>query len=356
LPDQLHAAIIGAGGEILGDDLYRMPGTPDVFVVLERTNKGALSGVSFDVPITSAPKSDHALAFLPPIALKREDHSDVAAKQKRVLREVQTDDASFDREVFVDSPARPTEVHAVLASPTFRQSVRGALDLGVVSIELVNGRRSRLRLDPGRLTQAQSVVAVAAHARACHAALPPFRTTAWRPRFGPAGLISPATMLAIFPGILGATTASDYWETVDSKLALHAAIASLLPYAVLVVVTRWRARRSSAGVFRFWSVVVAGLFAVPCWTITAGYALNATLDPSLALREVEVDKKYETRSGRSTFLHVKLRPWPPLTEPVVLGVQRDAYDLAPKRGRMWARIGDGWLGYPWVDDLAPPPG
>lgn len=352
MEERVHRAIQAAGGKPHAPDVYVMAGSPDVFVRIHRASKGKFGRVSFEIPIATASQGTR---WLPPLELAREDADHRANKARGRMRELQTGDQMFDATVYIDTPAREREVTQVLDVAAFREAVLSIFRLGVLSVELVNGRRPRLVVEPGHIVEKASIAAVADRARAAHRALPTFGSTAWRPRFGPAGVLVRVTAISILPSMVSAMVATDHWETVDNALAWHAALASIAPFVLFVLFVRHRANKSSRGVFRFWATTLAALIAFPTATITAAYAINAELDETMRERTVEVDAKYETRSGKSTFLYVRLRPWPPLTEPVIISPDGATYRRLPEQGPIRASVGQGRLGYLWVRDIAPLP-
>jgi hypothetical protein len=155
---------------------------------------------------------------------------------------------------------------------------------------------------------------------------------------------------------VGALVAADYYETVDGSLTVHAALASLPVYALVIGLTRLVARHSTTVRSVFWLLAVLGLIAAPGFVVAVAYTLNAELDESARMRQVQLLEKGRERSSKSTFSYAVIAPWPPLTEPLTMGLQGPTYDRLPTSGPIRARIGEGWLGYVWVDDLWPAEG
>ncbi|MGK3993512.1 hypothetical protein [Sorangium sp. So ce1024] len=70
------------------------------------------------------------------IALRPEGKADRSAKEKGIAREVQTGDAMFDREVYIDSPSDEPVIRHVLASPELRAGVRALLAEGITQVRI----------------------------------------------------------------------------------------------------------------------------------------------------------------------------------------------------------------------------
>lgn len=160
-----------------------------------------------------------------------------------------------------------------------------------------------------------------------------------------------AVVLTLVGGV-GAMVATDYWETATNDLAMHAAVAAAPMWLLALGGTYAFTRRHPT--VAAWIGVALAAIALPGWAVTLAHACNAELDATVSMRSVELVSKRSVTQGKSTFLTATLAPWPPLTEPVVMGVQGATYDRLPDRGPIRARIGDGWLGYPWIEDLEPP--
>lgn len=359
MEQQVLAAIQGAGASYVSPGVHAIAdpgGGATVFVMVERTKKREFTGIAFVCPLAAGDGSGSgsvAVDWLPALNMAPESADHRAAIARRAATEQQSGDPAFDAAVWIESDARPREVAPVLAIGALRRAAIAALADGVAAIELHNGKRACLRVVPrGAITDPAAIARAAAHARALRAALPAFRSTAWRLRLGPAGLLIRVSFALVITCLLAALTATDAWETVTDDLAWHAAAASAPLYALFLALARWRARRSSEGVFRFWFAVITGLVWVPTGTVAAAYAANAGLDTTLAIRTVHLVSKREVR-GKNTFLSARIAPWPPLTKPVVMGLQRPTYRRLPASGPIRARIGDGWLGYTWIDDLEP---
>ncbi len=75
------------------------------------------------------------------IKLARETVADRVAKQRGVAREVQTGDAAFDAEVYVDTPSADDVVLHVLAAPALRAGVRTLIDEGLIRLVLDDERQ-----------------------------------------------------------------------------------------------------------------------------------------------------------------------------------------------------------------------
>lgn len=356
---QVLAAIRTAGGTLESPGVHAIADTgggATVFVMTEHTRKGSFTGIAFVCPLSAGRDGDGTAGgvdWLPAVTMSPESADHRAATARRAATEQQSGDPAFDAAVWIESDARPGEIAPLLAAPALRRAAIAALADGVAAIELHNGKSAHLRVVPGgSLTDPATIARTAAHARALRAALPPFRSTAWRLRLGPAGLLIRSSFALAIACLIAALTSTDAWETVTDDLAWHAAAASAPLYALFVAFARWRARRSNEGVFRFWFAAITGLVWVPAGTVAAAYAANAGLDATLAVRTVHLVSKHEVR-GKNTFLSARIAPWPPLTEPIVMGLQRPTYERLPASGPIRARIGDGWLGYAWVDDLEP---
>lgn len=84
---------------------------------------------------------------LPKIAFVTEKPSHVEGKERGVMTEVQTGDASFDDEVYIESAASESDVRAVLAAPGVRRAIRHLLRDAANVVMDENG----VRLFVGRL-------------------------------------------------------------------------------------------------------------------------------------------------------------------------------------------------------------
>lgn len=76
------------------------------------------------------------VAVRPAIVLRRESGFDRLGKRLRLNREVQTGDAQFDAEVYVDTSSTDEAVQRTLSNGTLRDAVRDLLNQGVTRVEL----------------------------------------------------------------------------------------------------------------------------------------------------------------------------------------------------------------------------
>lgn len=351
---QLLRALDEAGAQVSSKDVYAIDVGPSrVYAVIGRGKNGGATNVALTAPIVAA---GEGLAFLPELTITRETDAEHAAVAEGRARELQTGDAEFDRASYVRTDAAAHEITPVLAVPEVRRAVTRALMAGADDVEFRNGKRAAVivGVSPTRFSQPGVARELSAALATLHAALPRFRSTSYRVRLGPAGLISRATLLLALPGLFAALSAAAIWQTTTDAIAFHAAAASVPLYVALVLLVKRRAPRGSTGPFRLRATILGGLLTVPAWTIAAAYTMNGAADSSVSFRRVELIRKWSSKSGKSTFLSARIGPSGPLKQPYdVTSLQSPTYDRLPERGAILAEIGGGRLGYPWVGKLRP---
>lgn len=98
-------------------------------------------------PLVSTPIQHAPMAIRPMgILLRPETPQDREAKQQGVVAELQTGDAQFDHEVFIDTKSPAQTVFHVLSSPALRAGVRALLAEGFGRV-LIDDERERICAD-----------------------------------------------------------------------------------------------------------------------------------------------------------------------------------------------------------------
>lgn len=124
--------------EVVGDE----PGTyeelrktaeafehPGDYVALRLSCDGLEIKISLEIDSGTARGVEYfaATSGLPIARFRRENSDDVSAKERAIVRELQTGDETFDQAVYIESDADDADLRVLLAAPAVRRAITAAL-------------------------------------------------------------------------------------------------------------------------------------------------------------------------------------------------------------------------------------
>lgn len=290
---------------------------------------------------------------LPLLRLRPETRADRLGKALRIDREIETGDADFDRQVYVESDL-PDERHArLLADPLVRQAVRELLDAGVSAIHLgrpgnplgVEVPAAERAPDPDTLDRMRLALGRLA------AALPTFQTIPEGNAPYGQGLVVfsliNVTLGLMFVGLLDAL-----YPVLDGNALYRVAAPTSLVVCVLgfgLVVWRLRGRARS---LRQLSVMA---MLCPPLAIELAFGaillLNGCLDGDRTARRAHVERTWTSSGSKSTTYYAELSGWGGEPDPVELRVRWSDHSRLRTGKSVRLVVGHGRLGLPWFADL-----
>ncbi|HEU4532762.1 MAG TPA: hypothetical protein VFS00_01545 [Polyangiaceae bacterium] len=356
------ATALGAsgGGDLVRDGAFQLSvGGRRLHVFGARPRKGhnVFVGLGADgaggSPLRGA--GGRPLDALPRIALRPETAFERFGKRVGLNLEVETGDAAFDRQVYVDSEAPRDDVAAVLADERVRRGVMALLDAGCAEVAFAEGSHAVAALWPAHLRaplSPDSLQDAARHLLSIAEALPPkLPSGAGTPGLRAGGLELAYFLLGIAALVIGSIS-NAIWTPVGRGMATLAAGLALLTMASLLAFGAAKLKGRSDALPRLCVAAVGASMLGPGFAVAALNVANGCFDSTSVEHPTDLVAAYHG-AGRSRDHYVKVAPWEGGGRPYEIKVSRSQFDAVRNAPRVLVRVGSGRLGYPWVRSVEP---
>ncbi len=300
----------------------------------------------------SRPGPSATLPDLPQLVLRPENEHDRLGKRLRLNAELQTGDASFDGLVYIESNQR-TLAETLLSLPEVRRGALAAMspETSVVLNDELLPLALRWHVSDAPATPNElraSMMALGALADVF-------------PAFERVELIRPspgkrlAVGMGIFLGLVGLIVALPQvyraYQPLGGAFQLVANVA-VGPALVVGLIGSWIVSRGRVrGLARFYWLVALTLLAVPLVVPSVLASVNAVGISEVRTVQTTVVSANQTKNKNSTTCSAHLAPWPGEPRPVETRISCAHYEAAQKKPPALARLGQGRLGWEWVDDV-----
>ncbi len=135
------------------------------------------------------------------------------------------------------------------------------------------------------------------------------------------------------------------------ELEIAAVVVSPLVFAAIVGLAWLRLRRTGSRGLLI-TIGVVSLIAAPMICVAAARLANTVGVSTRVTHHVKVlDKGVVTRMRGSDSYWIDVTPWRPHTEPITLGLTPEKHEQVHKGSELLVTLGEGRLGYEWVDNV-----